>query len=1838
MLVQKTLTATITIDNFEPGYTYEFVVLSTNCPDIFEENEVLCSGDILTATSTLTCDTGEYEALFCTILVIGLKIKKDADECSRILFDLINDETSSQKHYRCVLSNEGDSTACEEFPGTASGSGEYPTLEACQECVGCPCNPDITPCDTLTFTANYECSTQGAPNPGTLTFCITQGIVPGTPVILNGFTLINPAGSVIYTDNDSEVFTVNGQCKTVANIYLAPGSYIVNAYFNTSVCPESTTQFTFNCPATPPPPPVGGTAIQCCATTGAAGGNSVGNVGGINCYTLVYPSDMDTSEDIVIDFGANGVADKLEIYRGIVSCQDIASGELIASTPYIGTLSSSKSGYCHNVAPNFLPAIGSPSDPENTVVQGCWSGIGVYNPSTNPGVVLPYNPPLTNGSIGLSNPAWADDLYNFNPTHTQVSSGPPPVYVPVNGNGGMEHGRGRLRIEGGTYANGSNTLTVVVHNNGSLLPAIPGNGLCGTNTTAWKFYVHCPACPECEGNFTVTPDCVSNYKGKVDIAITGDYQSPVNIYITPESVAWIYSLLEQGVPYLYRSSNNTYYELSHIALPDGSNYLQVTINDDISAGDTFIFCKVYNGTTYVDADVNDGVWTTRITDGMDCDTTLYPNIDCPCSISHLVSGNTSVCVGVPVNITITINGTSLCNVFQNTEFTGLPSFLQVSNALGSYNQLTIKKKPGEAQVAGTYNIHFIYDCGYGCFLEDDIQIIVKDFNCSVSAVVTDTTCGNNNGSIALTLCGGATVLWSTGSTNTTISGLSPGVYTATITDAQNCPQTFTYTIASDSPVTFTVVDETIDCTVSNAASILVDDIDGGTPPYSLVLSNSALVSVFGPQVIAGPGPVDYTILNASVVGGLVPDTYKVAITDDNGCETAYNVIIDQEVAPELTVSSSSTTCGFNNGIITAYATPTTASQTIYYAAIGDIDCNDLSSGTVASVGAPATVWSVYAGDYTVCVEDSITGCCTCEDITVVATNTPPTAPTVTNRTICAGDSVTLNGTCPSGGNITWYYDSDGTQTIPFSTISNILVTTTYYGQCSSGGCASTLTPLLVTVVQPPQVNAGPDRSRCASGNCNASSVSLTGSCPGCVGCTGQWFLGTSAVGSGPTISVSPATTSNYTYKCTKSGFPYCYNTDTALVTVMTPPAVTVQNISSCTPIIAFSGVVTSPVGGNYTYAYYTNNTCTTPTVGSIVGVTQYYVKVTDVDTGCCTCTPFTANITTNPPLNPTYSYNCNANTITLSVPAGTGCTYSWTKQGSATVLGTSSSLTLPFGTGPGQYSNGTYLVSSVCGGCTSSGSVVVNISTASVSLFPQDICASLGATFSVVPSFFGSVTGNYTYTISGWNGTGPTPAPISGTIPVGTPIIFSASNPGTFTLTVSYTTVNGCIITDSQTYTIDAFPEITVVPLCNTGDLTWGDIITDYNPAYIYRYYSATVSDPCSTFGGTLIPTSSTPVPPGLFGAFKIKVTTASGCCNSVVAELKSEVHLTLLNSICATNGSGTGNVTLQILPSAVSLTSTVVTISGINTSTGGSTATATVIIPANSALPVNYTFVGLNTGTWEFTASTGTSSGGGSGVCTSTIVVQHECCPDCPSNGYRAIVAREVYVSSTPSALPFNGTIKWAPQFNFGAEHADKIKTTDKFKVILKDSLNSVLFTQDNIQVKDGAGATITNNVIFTQALINGNVPLPDGTYYLFIEGRTAANAIYFQGIEPVTIAGGVWTFNTSTRILNTPGTGIYDLTATNKCDIITFTGNYEGIYTLEITNTGAETIFNTCVEGIGFVILDTLFSPTTVCRITYSCVPAPATCSECEDSAYPLSYTNEFPLLQDHFLYCVI
>ncbi len=109
--------------------------------------------------------------------------------------------------------------------------------------------------------------------------------------------------------------------------------------------------------------------------------------------------------------------------------------------------------------------------------------------------------------------------------------------------------------------------------------------------------------------------------------------------------------------------------------------------------------------------------------------------------------------------------------------------------------------------------------------------------------------------------GGLTYLWSNASTATSISGLTGGTYTVTITDADQCTTVVDAVVAQPESIQASVT-ATNTLTGQHTGSASVTDPTGGTGPYTYAWSD---------------GETSQNISN------LEAGTYTVTITDHNGC-------------------------------------------------------------------------------------------------------------------------------------------------------------------------------------------------------------------------------------------------------------------------------------------------------------------------------------------------------------------------------------------------------------------------------------------------------------------------------------------------------------------------------------------------------------------------------------------------------------------------------------------------------------------------------------------------------------------------------------------------------------------------------------------------------------------------------------------------------------------------------------------------------------------------------------------------------------------------------------------
>lgn len=202
----------------------------------------------------------------------------------------------------------------------------------------------------------------------------------------------------------------------------------------------------------------------------------------------------------------------------------------------------------------------------------------------------------------------------------------------------------------------------------------------------------------------------------------------------------------------------------------------------------------------------------------------------------------------------------------------------------------------------------------------------------------------------------------------------------------------------------------------------------------------------------------------------------------------------------------------------------------------------------------------------------------------------------------------------------------------------------------------------------------------------------------------SWFLsscGGSQIGSGTSISVSPASTSTYYVQYTLNGCQSTCVSHTLNVGTQSPPSSVSANPSNpC----GGQQVVLSASGGSGNYVWYAGGCGQGAPVGTGSSVTvnpttntTYYVRS---ESGSCTspCNSVTVTIggSISPPtLGSSSSVVCGGNNVTLYASAGNGTVY-WYASGCATsVIGTGTSLTQQV------FNTTTYYARVQSGGCWS---------------------------------------------------------------------------------------------------------------------------------------------------------------------------------------------------------------------------------------------------------------------------------------------------------------------------------------------------------------------------------------------------------------------------------------------------------------------------------------------------------------------------------------------------------
>ncbi len=437
--------------------------------------------------------------------------------------------------------------------------------------------------------------------------------------------------------------------------------------------------------------------------------------------------------------------------------------------------------------------------------------------------------------------------------------------------------------------------------------------------------------------------------------------------------------------------------------------------------------------------------------------------------------------------------------------------------------------------AGTYSV--VVTDGNGCTASSSIAISQPPVLLLNAAATAETFNNGNNGTAAATAAGGTqgyNFSWSNGATGANISGLAPGSYIVTATDANGCT------------TSQTVFVNQYNCTFSGFSQ------------------NTTNVSCFGQNdgtatIIASGGvaPIIYNWSNGGsgeTISNLAPGQYTVNILDATECPAEFDfTITEPSLLVAATTSTNATGNNSNNGTASATATGGTAGYTFLW-----------SNGQTT-----ATIQNLAAGFYTVTATD-LNGC-TAVSVVEVGLDCALTASINLTQPTCFGlanGSVSLDvlgGVTPL--NFIW---TDGTNPVNPTALpaGNYFVTAT-----DANGCEITAT---ATLGQPNQLlisTTSTTPTSCVSDSTGAATVSASG---GTGNINFSWENGQSgatATGLGAGQISVVATDQNG-----------CETTSeiTILVSDLVPPVISVSNL--VLPLGPAGSVVLTPLNTNSTFS------------------------------------------------------------------------------------------------------------------------------------------------------------------------------------------------------------------------------------------------------------------------------------------------------------------------------------------------------------------------------------------------------------------------------------------------------------------------------------------------------------------------------------------------------------------------------------------------------------------------------------------------------------------------------
>ncbi len=321
-----------------------------------------------------------------------------------------------------------------------------------------------------------------------------------------------------------------------------------------------------------------------------------------------------------------------------------------------------------------------------------------------------------------------------------------------------------------------------------------------------------------------------------------------------------------------------------------------------------------------------------------------------------------------------------------------------SNGASSFTHQTTHHVSGLS--AGTHYVSVTDD--NGCMVFTPVEIAEPANPLSIESEVSDLSCyQSNNGNIDITTNGGTppyTWSWSNGETTESVSDLTAGVHSLTVTDANNCTYSEEFELIQPVELKLDVIGEDVHCQGDSSGSALAS-ATGGIPPYSYIWSNGA---------------------TDSILNNIPAGYYSVTVTDVNGCTTTGGTDINEPANPlSITYSTTNVAChGGSSGIIELIISGGTSPYNCdWYNAEENVWLNE--SSPVLS--------NIEAGNYHAVVTDSL-GCTAEAEITITEPEAFEYTVSVTNVSCYQGTSGAIELSLSGGTTPYTYMWSNGETT------------------------------------------------------------------------------------------------------------------------------------------------------------------------------------------------------------------------------------------------------------------------------------------------------------------------------------------------------------------------------------------------------------------------------------------------------------------------------------------------------------------------------------------------------------------------------------------------------------------------------------------------------------------------------------------------------------------------------------------------------------------------------------------------------------------------------------------